>query len=277
MYVTVTKHNYIPYEGQAIVASPVIITQPATVVEETTATINGYLESDGGFETTCWLVWDTNSGEPYANSESLGVMESDSQFSKELTGLTEGELYYYNTKAHSVMGWFSSEEATFLTKPLPPTGLTAEATGCSTVYLTWNEAGSADSTVIERNGSTDWAKGEGTEIYTGPTASFEDAGLQALSHYYYQAWSYRMEGELHQYSDDYDAAEATTLFMRGDTNADKEVTISDAVYLVNYIFRDGPAPDPVDAGDANCDEDAGVSDVVYLINYLFRDGSPPCE
>lgn len=68
-------------------------------------------------------------------------------------------------------------------------------------------------------------------------------------------------------------------YVCGDANGDGETTISDAVYLINYIFKSGPAPDPVDAGNLNCENDVDVTDVVYLINYLFRSGPmpPPCE
>jgi len=65
-------------------------------------------------------------------------------------------------------------------------------------------------------------------------------------------------------------------FEAGDADGNGIVEVVDAVYLVNYLFRDGPAPDPVDAGDCNCDAACEVSDVVYLINYLFRDGPAPC-
>jgi hypothetical protein len=277
MYVTITKKNYIPYEGEAQVASPVVITQPATNVEETTARINGYLEDDDGFVTACWLFWDTDSGEPYAYSESLGVMQSDSQFYVDLTSLTQGELYYFNAKAHSDVGWVSGGELIFLTKPLPPTGLTADTTSYSTINLTWSMPESADSVIIERNGSVDWSLGEGTEIYYGSGTEYEDSGLEPSHHYYYQAWSYCSEGGLDQYSDESAAADATTPYRPGDANADKEVTIADAVYIVNYLFKSGPAPNPLDAGDANCDEEVGISDVVYLINYLFRSGPAPCE
>ncbi|MFH0930987.1 MAG: FG-GAP-like repeat-containing protein [Candidatus Zixiibacteriota bacterium] len=60
-----------------------------------------------------------------------------------------------------------------------------------------------------------------------------------------------------------------------DPNGDGTLTVSDVVYLINYLFRGGPAPDPMEAGDANCDGKVTVSDAVYLINYLFRGGPKP--
>jgi hypothetical protein len=64
-------------------------------------------------------------------------------------------------------------------------------------------------------------------------------------------------------------------FIRGDANGDGVVDPADVVYLINYLFRNGAAPDPLAAGDANCDGVVEPSDVVYLINYLFRGGDPP--
>ena len=61
----------------------------------------------------------------------------------------------------------------------------------------------------------------------------------------------------------------------GDVNSDCIVNVSDVVYLINYLFIGGPAPDPLRAGDVNCDCVINVSDVVYLINYLFIGGPPP--
>ena len=65
-------------------------------------------------------------------------------------------------------------------------------------------------------------------------------------------------------------------YICGDANGNGEVTIADVVYLVNYILKDGPAPEPIEAGDVNCDDNVDIIDAVYLVNYLFRNGPPPC-
>jgi hypothetical protein len=62
----------------------------------------------------------------------------------------------------------------------------------------------------------------------------------------------------------------------GDANSDGAVGPGDVVYLINYLFRGGPKPCPMEAGDANCDGVVGPGDIVYLINYLYRGGPPPC-
>ncbi|KPJ66601.1 hypothetical protein AMJ44_08130, partial [candidate division WOR-1 bacterium DG_54_3] len=41
---------------------------------------------------------------------------------------------------------------------------------------------------------------------------------------------------------------------RGDCNADGVINSADVVYLINYLFRNGPAPDPLWLGDCNCEE-----------------------
>ena len=68
-----------------------------------------------------------------------------------------------------------------------------------------------------------------------------------------------------------------TDFLCGDVNADAVVDVGDVVYLINYLFKNGPAPNPIQSGDVNSDAVVDVGDVVYLINYLFKGGpSPSC-
>jgi hypothetical protein len=66
-------------------------------------------------------------------------------------------------------------------------------------------------------------------------------------------------------------------YICGDCNTDGVANITDAVYLITYIFGGGPSPDPLAAGDANCDGTANITDAVYLITYIFGGGPPPCD
>ncbi|MCK5127481.1 MAG: VCBS repeat-containing protein [candidate division Zixibacteria bacterium] len=61
----------------------------------------------------------------------------------------------------------------------------------------------------------------------------------------------------------------------GDANSDLSVNVGDAVYIINYAFKGGPAPNPLCQGDANGDGVANVGDAVYLINYAFKGGPAP--
>ena len=65
-------------------------------------------------------------------------------------------------------------------------------------------------------------------------------------------------------------------YVCGDADRNAIVTISDAVFMINYIFSGGPAPNPVLSADADCNSIVTISDAVYLINYIFSGGPAPC-
>ncbi|NMC44419.1 MAG: T9SS type A sorting domain-containing protein [candidate division Zixibacteria bacterium] len=64
-------------------------------------------------------------------------------------------------------------------------------------------------------------------------------------------------------------------YMAGDANGDGVVNIGDCVYIINYVFRAGLAPVPLNAGDPNGDCNINIGDAVYLVNWIFRGGPPP--
>jgi hypothetical protein len=66
-------------------------------------------------------------------------------------------------------------------------------------------------------------------------------------------------------------------YVCGDANNDCAVNVSDAVYIINYVFVGGSMPNPYKAADANCDDTVNVSDAVYIINYVFTGGDDPCD
>ncbi len=65
-------------------------------------------------------------------------------------------------------------------------------------------------------------------------------------------------------------------YINADANRDGIINIGDAVFIISYVFRGGPAPDPVYAADANCDRVVNVGDAVYIVGYMFRGGPEPC-
>lgn len=61
----------------------------------------------------------------------------------------------------------------------------------------------------------------------------------------------------------------------GDANGTGSINISDAVFVINYIFAGGAAPNPTCLGDANGTGSINISDAVYIINFIFGGGPAP--
>jgi hypothetical protein len=86
---------------------------------------------------------------------------------------------------------------------------------------------------------------------------------------------YTDEGGQSIYPQEIDGILTITDHLCGDANSDSIINVSDAVYIINYVFVPGaPVPDPLCAADANGDTIINVSDAVYLINYVFVPGAP---
>jgi hypothetical protein len=64
-------------------------------------------------------------------------------------------------------------------------------------------------------------------------------------------------------------------YVWGDANKDGEVEVGDVVYLINYLYRNGPEPILLQSGDPTNDCSIDASDIVYLINFLYRYGPTP--
>jgi hypothetical protein len=64
-------------------------------------------------------------------------------------------------------------------------------------------------------------------------------------------------------------------YLYGDVTEDGIIDGGDVVYLINYLFKGGPPPEPLLSGDNTCDGNVDSGDVVYLINYLFKGGPAP--
>jgi len=65
-------------------------------------------------------------------------------------------------------------------------------------------------------------------------------------------------------------------YVCGDADSDQDVNIADCIFILNYVFRGGPAPEPFEAGDVNVDLQINVGDAAFLVGYIFKGGPQPC-
>lgn len=64
-------------------------------------------------------------------------------------------------------------------------------------------------------------------------------------------------------------------FVRGDSNDDGAVNLSDAVHTLGWLFAGGPASRCLASANVNHDVVVNVADPVYLLNHLFLGGPEP--
>ncbi len=64
-------------------------------------------------------------------------------------------------------------------------------------------------------------------------------------------------------------------FVCGDGNGDGLVNLLDITFLINYLYKQGSAPDPIEAADVNNDGLVNLLDITYMINFLYNNGPDP--
>ncbi|MCK4657442.1 MAG: hypothetical protein KAT85_10415, partial [candidate division Zixibacteria bacterium] len=69
---------------------------------------------------------------------------------------------------------------------------------------------------------------------------------------------------------------ALSTYVCGDANSSKSIDIDDVLFLISFIFLEGPAPEPSESADPDCSDGSDIDDLVYLLNYIFLNGLPPC-
>lgn len=65
-------------------------------------------------------------------------------------------------------------------------------------------------------------------------------------------------------------------FLCGDVDDSGGVDIDDIVFLINFVFSGGIAPNPAESGDVDCSGGIDIDDIVYLIQFVFGGGPQPC-
>lgn len=61
-------------------------------------------------------------------------------------------------------------------------------------------------------------------------------------------------------------------FVRGNANSDNAVDIGDPIFVLSYLFNNGPAPNCFDSADGNNDSRIDIADPIFVLNWLFSGG-----
>ena len=61
-------------------------------------------------------------------------------------------------------------------------------------------------------------------------------------------------------------------YICGDANDNGSVNVLDLTFLVNFLYKQGPAPNHTQAADVNRTGTVNILDITYLINFLYKHG-----
>ena len=64
-------------------------------------------------------------------------------------------------------------------------------------------------------------------------------------------------------------------FLRGDANSNCRLGLTDAVFLLTFLFLSGPRPPCADSADSDDSGELDLSDVIFVLNFLFLGGPEP--
>lgn len=61
----------------------------------------------------------------------------------------------------------------------------------------------------------------------------------------------------------------------GDVNNDNLINLLDILFLIDYKYKNGPAPDPLLEADVDLNGVVNLLDILYLIDYKYKEGPDP--
>ena len=65
--------------------------------------------------------------------------------------------------------------------------------------------------------------------------------------------------------------------MECDADCSNALNLLDILYLIDYVYVDGPAPATARGGDCDCSQGSDLLDILYLIDHLYSGGPIPCQ
>ena len=202
------------------------------------------------------------------------------------TALDDG-VHYWRVKALTTDGQDSSEYSAVWsfeadgTAPDVPDLLSPEdgmVTNNPTPSFDWTTSTRAGTPVTyDLHISTDstFPAGPSTRVYADLTTS-EYTPTDSLVEDSVSYWRVVAEDAVGNSSQSTTFTVTYIAYICGDINdSGGNPNVSDLTYLVDYLFRGGPAPPILEAADVDGNGRLNVADLTYLVSYLFRGGPDP--
>ncbi len=64
-------------------------------------------------------------------------------------------------------------------------------------------------------------------------------------------------------------------YLCGDADSGGDVNLLDITFLINFLYKAGPAPELIESADVNSDGTVNLLDITFLICYLYKNGPDP--
>ncbi len=99
----------------AAISTSSVLTQDATNIADTTATLNGTFTNPAGFTTTVWFEYGSIQPYPFTTAQQTYGAAGSIPVSANITGLTGTAQYHFRLVAQNSMGTFYGDDKTFTT------------------------------------------------------------------------------------------------------------------------------------------------------------------
>ena len=212
-----------------------------------------------------WMARRTSPDAPFSVPTLLGPAVSSvaSEYAASVTSdwpSTGAKLYFISCRGASCDIW----EATWT---IVLDELSCTSAECDSVQLEWSNPEALDYTSLR-------VLRDGRSIATldASARGFTDTDAATGEHIYTVAAGYQGQTATMRCAVGVECA--ATPFRRGDSNGDGVVDISDASFILGWLFLGTATPDCEATAEVNGSGGVDLSDTVYLLGYLFL-GTPP--
>jgi hypothetical protein len=191
--------SYYLERSVSIYRPPTLSTTDASNVQQTTATLNGYLTDDGNPDDGCTVIFDYGQSLSYGNATSGQLITTPpaQAFSANIINLLKGKVYHFRARAYHSDGSSTATDKTLLTRPDNVTNFTATPITPHIVNLTWTNNQGGEGAYVEYkidSPPSPWNVGSATAVEGGDNGrvrtQFLHTGLIGNRTYYYKAWAY---------------------------------------------------------------------------------------